>query len=123
MSSPVILIVDDESAIRFCLVEKLSSDFQIIEAVSVAQAKARLVSSHIDIVICDYNMDDGNGLEVLKFMQENDLNLPFFLYTGELSLDLSAITFPKFQYFAKPEFKKLFEAVMKLRIYSERISS
>ena len=66
MRSFNILIVDDESFVVDWLCSILSTDnqmnFHIFTAYGVAQAQEILESTHIDILLSDIRMPDGNGL-------------------------------------------------------------
>jgi len=68
-----ILIVDDEPEIRMLIRMHLEREgMQITEAESGRQAIARLQEHHIALVILDIMMDDGNGFEVLHYLQETN---------------------------------------------------
>lgn len=35
-----------------------------------------------DVIICDFMMDPGTGLDVLKFITDNGIQIPFIFYSG-----------------------------------------
>jgi len=65
-NSATILIVDDESAIRRLLRQKLSKvGYNCEEANSAEQALSKLENNRIELVILDINMPGQSGIEVL----------------------------------------------------------
>jgi DNA-binding response OmpR family regulator len=67
-----ILVVDDEPEIRQLIrIHMEQAGLQIIEAESGRQAIEKLQAYDIELMILDLMMDDGNGFEVLHYMQEN----------------------------------------------------
>ncbi len=65
-----ILLVDDSPedrvTVRRLLTKADDVAYDIVEAVNVAQAKAMLVEKRPDCVLLDYDLPDGNGLELLR---------------------------------------------------------
>jgi len=69
-----ILIVDDESDIRSLIrIHMERAGFRVIEAESGRQAIERMQEHHIELMILDLMMDDGDGIEVLHYLHEHDL--------------------------------------------------
>lgn len=77
-----ILVVEDSSAFRAFIRAALESapelfdataeDIEIVEASSGFDALRLLPRGHFDLVITDINMPDINGLEVVRFMRDNE---------------------------------------------------
>lgn len=77
-----ILVVEDSSAFRAFIRAALESapelfdtsteDVEVIEASSGFDALRLLPRGHYDLVITDINMPDINGLELVRFMRENE---------------------------------------------------
>jgi DNA-binding NtrC family response regulator len=66
-----ILLVDDESSIRFLLSDVLSSEgFEVIEAKDGQESVEQLEKDNFDLVITDIRMPRLNGIEVLKWMDK-----------------------------------------------------
>jgi two-component system chemotaxis response regulator CheY len=82
-----ILVVDDHSLTRTmvkAILRGIGFD-NITQAESGAEAVEIVMSQPVDIVICDWNMPDGNGLEVLRTLRADARfkKLPFLMLTAE----------------------------------------
>ena len=69
---PDILVVeDDENLNRGITFSLKKSGYEVFSAESVKKAK-RIASDHnVDVIICDVNLPDGNGLEFVRWMRCN----------------------------------------------------
>lgn len=77
-----ILVVEDSSAFRAFiraalegspeLFDAAAEDVEVVEASSGFDALRLLPRGHFDLVITDINMPDINGLELVRFMRENE---------------------------------------------------
>ncbi len=78
-----VLIVDDDASeskiFRFYL-EELPIDVKV--ANGTAEATTFLGSERFHAVLCDLVMDGGGGLEVLRFVQSQGLQIPVIIITG-----------------------------------------
>jgi two-component system response regulator RegA len=66
---PRVLVVDDESLIRWALAESLrAAGYEVIEAGTVAAADAVAADAHgaLDAAVVDLRLPDGSGLDVLE---------------------------------------------------------
>jgi PAS domain S-box-containing protein len=79
-----VLHVDDE----LCILEiskqilTLENDFEIDNAISVAEALKKMDEQQYDAIVSDYEMPQKNGLEFLKELREKNNQIPFILFTG-----------------------------------------
>lgn len=68
---PVILIVDDERAIRLMLADYLENSYTVLVAENGAEALSVLETApRVDLVISDINMPGMNGLELLRIVRK-----------------------------------------------------
>lgn len=80
---PLALAVDDEIVARIVLTRMLTSlGFEVIEADDVPAAREQLASHHFDLVVSDYQMPSGTGLDLLADLQDHLAPAPFVLLTG-----------------------------------------
>lgn len=80
------ILVLEDSIVILKLVSSIlkSKGYQIIECQSVAEAKA--VSDHIALAILDYQLPDGDGLEVARHLKLKNPSLPLMLLTARGSM-------------------------------------
>jgi len=80
--APTILVVDDEQLIRWSLKDRLSDEgYRVVEAATAAAAIAR-GEEGVDLVLLDYKLPDGDGLQVLKKLKERDPDILVILLTA-----------------------------------------
>jgi PAS domain S-box-containing protein len=80
------LIVEDEPPIRTLLARLVKRrDYDVVEAESIAAARAAIGSHSFELVLCDVRLNDGNGVEVLRALRERqpDLGKRFVFVTGD----------------------------------------
>ena len=67
---PGILVVeDDENLNRGITFSLKKSGYEVFSAESVKKAKRIASDNHVDVTICDVNLPDGNGLELVRWMR------------------------------------------------------
>lgn len=78
-----LLIIDDETELREILMDLLGETASEIEqAANGIEGIDLLKAKKFDAVLSDEKMPKKSGLEVLKWMRENGLNIPFIIHTG-----------------------------------------
>lgn len=78
-----ILIIDDENDLRFVLKRFLSKHgYEVLEASSGKKALDILRSNEVDLILCDFKLDDMDGAEVLKAIKEINSVVPVIIITG-----------------------------------------
>ena len=113
-----ILIVDDEQDLREVLAEYLK-DFgaEVHEAASGNQAWKILEEQHVDIIITDMRMPDGNGQEIIKKIHASQKlkNLPIIILSGYTDYSADELrNLGVSQFISKPvSLKKIKETVEK----------
>jgi len=82
-----ILVVDDEPLIRWTLSERFGQEgHRIVEADSVKAALAAF-GPGVDLVLLDFKLPDGDGLQVLRSMKAADPDVPVILLTAFSSIE------------------------------------
>ena len=81
----VLLVDDDISLLKVAelILTDMDKDLAIESAPSVEEAHNKLGTNPIDIVVCDYEMPQKNGLEFLKELRQQNNSIPFILFTGK----------------------------------------
>lgn len=100
-----VLIVDDESTVRFAIRKFLARrGFDVEEADSCQKAEELFLTSSPDIVILDYSLLDGSGLDLMSKLKSIDPQVPFIILTAHGSIDLAvkAIKDGAEQFLTKP---------------------
>jgi two-component system phosphate regulon response regulator PhoB len=90
MSDRKVLIVDDEFAIRDMIRMALEiADFQCLEAENIQQAYTLIVDERPDLVLLDWMLPGGSGMELLRRVKRNETTreLPVIMLTAKTSED------------------------------------
>jgi two-component system chemotaxis response regulator CheY len=87
-----ILIVDDVQAMRTQAVELLGKVgfINCHTAASAQEAQKLLTESIFQLILCDWHMENGDGLGLLQFVrtQHIDTSCPFIMVTAESTKEL-----------------------------------
>ena len=100
-----ILIVEDDKAQRELLAEALRKrGFYVEVAENLAEAKDLLEKRDFNVLLLDYKLPDGDGLEFLAYLKKNYPNIPTIMLTAYASVEnaVSAMKAGAFHYLAKP---------------------
>ncbi len=100
-----ILVVDDDSS--FCIMLKTfltKKGHSVSEAFSVNEALKVFSADEFDIVLSDYRLPDGSGLDILKQVKELRSDVGVILMTGyaDIRMAVKTIKMGAFDYVAKP---------------------
>ncbi|RYZ97044.1 MAG: sigma-54-dependent Fis family transcriptional regulator, partial [Proteobacteria bacterium] len=105
MTRKSILVVDDEVSIRKALAKALERDGYLVTAVkSAAEAVAVARDTSFQMIMSDLQLPDGNGLELIRQIRQNQPEVASIVITGNGSVE-SAIQATKegvFHYITKP---------------------
>lgn len=87
-----VLLVDDHALFRAGLVvllKKVGTQVEVLEEGTGASAVKRLEQdTDFDLVILDYNLQDTNGIDLLKFIKQNNPELPVILLSANIDAHL-----------------------------------
>jgi DNA-binding NtrC family response regulator len=104
MRAATILIVDDDELIRWSLRSRLQEEgYRILEAGSAAAALERFREG-VDLVLLDFKLPDGDGLNVLKQIKSADADTLVILLTAHSSVEMAvdAMKHGAYHYANKP---------------------
>jgi two-component system chemotaxis response regulator CheY len=84
-----ILVVDDSRAMRMIVARTLRvagyDEHEIVEAGNGIQALESVAEAPPDVVLCDWNMPEMSGLELLTALRSAGWTVPFGFVTSEAS--------------------------------------
>jgi DNA-binding response OmpR family regulator len=84
MSTPRIMIVDDDTTIRSLLVSTLPTDgYELLEARGGSEAIELMLTKPPDLVLLDWKMPGPSGAEVLAELKKRHPNVPVIVLTAE----------------------------------------
>ena len=105
MSKPLALVIDDEPDICELLSLTLARmDIDTAVAGDVKSAKAQLSRQRFDICLTDMRLPDGDGLELVEWMQKNSSGVPVAVITahGNVETAVQALKLGAFDFISKP---------------------
>ncbi len=105
MSQPLALVIDDEPDICELLSLTLGRmNIRTETAEDVAGAKALLEKHDFDICLTDMRLPDGDGLELVEWMQSNAAGVPVAVITahGNVETAVQALKLGAFDFISKP---------------------
>ncbi len=105
MKKPLALIVDDEPDIRELLEITLNRmNIQTCGAENIVQAKALLQHKALDLCLTDMKLPDGNGLELVDFIQTLRVPIPVAVITAHGNMESAILAMKKgaFDFVSKP---------------------
>ncbi len=105
MNMPVTLVVDDEPDIRELLEITLQRmNIRTCCAENLATARQLLSTQHFDLCLTDMRLPDGDGLDLVEFIQASGLLLPVAVITAHGSMDTAIKAMKKgaFDFLSKP---------------------
>ncbi len=105
MNQPLALVIDDEPDICELLTLTLGRmDVRTESAADVTSAKALLGKHDFDICLTDMRLPDGDGLELVEWMQTNAPGVPVAVITahGNVETAVHALKLGAFDFITKP---------------------
>lgn len=128
MDRDTILVVDDEESIRKQMKWALSRDYEVLLAQDretalrlLKERRPRLVA--LDIVLCPYSRDEGEGMELLEDIVEFDPRTKVIMITGNDKRDnaLRAIKMGAYDYYLKPLDVEELKVIIKRALYIQKL--
>jgi two-component system response regulator PilR (NtrC family) len=103
--NPVVLLVDDEPDILELLELALRKmGLEVDKASDVREALVKLASRRHDLCLTDMRLPDGDGLQVVQYITQHNLDVPVAVITahGNMENAITALKTGAFDYLAKP---------------------
>ena len=121
-AQPVVLIVDDEPDLLELVSLTLSRmNLKTRTAADLATARRLLAAEHFDLCLTDMRLPDGDGLDLVAWMQDNRAAVPVAVITahGNVESAVRALKLGAFDFVSKPldlgVLRKLVGSAIKLR--------
>jgi len=105
MNKPVALVIDDEPDIRELLALTLGRmDIDTVVAGDVCGGKKCLAGQRFDLCLTDMRLPDGDGLDLVAWMQTNASGVPVAVITahGNVETAVQALKLGAFDFITKP---------------------
>ena len=101
---PTIVIADDEDRERRVISLNLKEKYNVLLAQNGKQASELIDKNRVHLVLTDFNMPEMNGLELLKWVQENYKTIPVIIITafGSIENAVEAMKLGAHDYITKP---------------------
>ena len=101
---PTIVIADDEDRERRVISLNLKEKYNVLLAQNGKQASELIDKNRVHLVLTDFNMPEMNGLDLLKWVQENYKTIPVIIITafGSIENAVEAMKLGAHDYITKP---------------------
>ena len=99
-----VLVVDDESLIRWSLAERLRADGHVVTEAGTAAEAIDRAEQGVDLVLLDYKLPDEDGLVVLRKLRDLDLDILVIMLTAHKGVEtvVEAMKAGAYDYATKP---------------------
>ena len=121
MDKPLVLVVDDEPDIRELLsitLERMKLRVETTE--DLTSARKMLESGRFQLCLTDMRLPDGDGLELVEWIQENHAGIPVAVITahGNVETAVRALKIGAFDFVSKPvqvgDLRKIVDTALRL---------
>src|SRR5262245_32530091 len=85
-----VMVVEDDAAIRDAIARFLEAhELFVVRCGSFAEARAAYAEHAVDVVVSDFRLEDGDALDLLRWLRAKDAHIAFFILTGFGTIDLA----------------------------------
>src|SRR5947207_324257 len=124
-----VLLIEDEPTLSEALQNVLKHEgYEVVAASNAPQGLAAASKNDIQVVITDWKMPNGNGMEIVKSLHRSKPHVPVILMTGHHTTEaaIEAMKLGAYDYIVKPfdppEFLELVsKAVTNSRMMSDPV--
>ncbi len=79
-----ILIVDDNQSLQYSLLKVLEEGgYKIYSAHTIEEAKRRLEEREYDLILLDWLLPDGSGVELMRSLRKDGVRTPILLFSSK----------------------------------------
>jgi DNA-binding response OmpR family regulator len=87
-AAPRVLVIEDDQTVRAMLAAWLHSErCEYTIAVDAASAQAPLASQDFDLLLCDINLPDADGPDIVESIEGRNRGVPVIFLTGQPTLE------------------------------------
>lgn len=100
-----ILIVEDDITFGMMLKTWLGKKgFEVSSVSNIARARKHIESQNVDLILSDLRLPDHEGIDLLKWMNEQGMDIPLIIMTGyaDIQSAVQAMKLGARDYIAKP---------------------
>lgn len=103
-SQRVLLVDDEQDILELLEMTLLKMGLRVDKASNVREALAKLAEHRYDLCLTDMRMPDGEGLEVVQYISQHNLDVPVAVITayGNMENAIHVLKAGAFDYLAKP---------------------
>jgi len=84
----LILIIDDEPALREILASVIAeAGYEVDQAATCAEARGKLARRNVDVALCDIQLPDGNGIDLVRESKAAGVETSFIMVTAFGSME------------------------------------
>jgi DNA-binding NtrC family response regulator len=115
VAEATILLVEDDDLVRVSVRDLLlRRGYAVREADSCDKAAKAFHQRRPDVVLVDYRLPDGNGVDLIRRLRASDPEVPLVIMTGHGSIDLAvqAVKEGAEQFLTKPIKQEVLEALL-----------
>ncbi|HTM97244.1 MAG TPA: sigma-54 dependent transcriptional regulator [Pedobacter sp.] len=100
----ILIIEDDTTFAQILEIFLTKNNHQIETVVTVQQSNSILNQQEFDLLLIDYRLPDGTGLDVLKTVREKGIHIPIIIMTSfnDVRTAVKSIQLGAFDYITKP---------------------
>jgi DNA-binding NtrC family response regulator len=89
MKERVLVFDDDSLLLEFLSDGLLSAGFETVRADSLSKCFRQILNSPPNIILAEYQLQDGTAFDLLVWLKEQDLRIPLIVVTGNASIELA----------------------------------